>query len=70
VRNPGSPDQQNSQVTAPHHRSRPNRVLSQDATDLDQLLSDRYPDEHLADEFHQRHQDARTALRRKTHTDS
>ena len=29
VRNLGSPDQQNSQVTAPHHRLRPNRVLSQ-----------------------------------------
>ena len=27
VRNLGSPDQQNSQVTAPHHRLRPNRVL-------------------------------------------
>ena len=31
VRNLGSSDQQNSQVTAPHHRLRPNRVLSQDA---------------------------------------
>jgi Zinc-binding dehydrogenase len=29
MRNLGSPDQQNSQVTAPHHRLRPNRVLSQ-----------------------------------------
>ncbi len=29
VRNLSSPDQQNSQVTAPHHRLRPNRVLSQ-----------------------------------------
>lgn len=34
------------------------------AADLDQLLSDRYPDERLADEFHQRYHDARTALRR------
>jgi hypothetical protein len=40
------------------------------ATDLDQLLSDRYPDEHLTDEFHQRYQDARTDLRRKAHADS
>jgi len=31
VRNLSSPDQQNSQVTAPHHRLRPNRVLSQDS---------------------------------------
>jgi hypothetical protein len=29
VRNLGSPGQQNSQVTAPHHRLRPNRVLRQ-----------------------------------------
>ena len=35
------------------------------AADLDRLLSDRYPDEHLADEFHERHRDAQTALRRK-----
>ena len=27
--NLSSPDQQNSQVTAPYHRLRPNRVLSQ-----------------------------------------
>ena len=40
------------------------------AADLDQLLSDRYPDERLADEFHQRYRDARTALRHKTHADS
>jgi hypothetical protein len=40
------------------------------AADLDQLLSDRYPDERLADEFHQRYRDARTALRRKAHADS
>ncbi len=37
---------------------------------LDQLLSDRYPDERLADEFHQRYQDTQTALRRKAHADS
>ena len=40
------------------------------ATDLDQLLNDRYAHERLADEFHQRYQDARTALRRKAHADS
>ena len=40
------------------------------AADLDHLLSDRYPDEHLADDFHQRYQEARTALRRKVHTGS
>ena len=40
------------------------------AADLDQLLSDRYPDERLADEFHQRYRDARTALRHKAHADS
>ena len=40
------------------------------AADLDQLLSDRYPDEHHADDFHQRYQEARTALRRKVHTGS
>ena len=37
------------------------------AADLDQLLSDRYADERLADEFRQRYRDARTALRRKAH---
>ena len=35
--------------------------------DLDQLLSDRYPDEHHAEDFHQRYQEVRTALRRKVH---
>ena len=39
------------------------------AADLDQLLSDRYPDERLADEFHQRYRDAKTALRHKAHSD-
>jgi transcriptional regulator with XRE-family HTH domain len=40
------------------------------AADLEKLLSDRYPDEHLTDEFHQRYQDTRTVLRRKAHADS
>ena len=38
--------------------------------DLDQLLSDRYPDERLADDFHQRYVDARDALRQKAHSGS
>ena len=40
------------------------------AADLDQLLSDRYPNERLADDFHQRYRDARTALRRKANAAS
>ena len=40
------------------------------AADLDQLLSERYPDEHLTDEFHQRYRDAHMTLRRKAHADS
>jgi hypothetical protein len=40
------------------------------AADLDQLLSDRYPNEHHADDFHQRYREARMALRRKVHADS
>jgi len=39
------------------------------AADLDQFLSDRYPNERLADEFHQRYHDARIALRQKAHSD-
>ena len=38
--------------------------------DLDQLLSDLYPDERLADDFHQHYRDARLALRRKARTDT
>ena len=38
------------------------------AADLDQLLSDRYPDERLADDFHQRYYDAQIALRQKAHS--
>ncbi len=40
------------------------------AADLDQLLSDRYRDEDLADDFHQRYHDERAALRDKAHSDS
>lgn len=32
--------------------------------------ADRYADERLADQFHQRYRDARTALRHKAHADS
>ena len=38
------------------------------AADLDQLLSDRYPDERLADDFHQHYRDGRIELRRKVHS--
>ena len=40
------------------------------AADLDQLLDERYHDERLADEFHQRYFDERVALRSKAHSDS
>ena len=40
------------------------------AADLDQLLSDLYPDERLADDFHQRYVDARDALGQKAHSGS
>jgi hypothetical protein len=33
-------------------------------------LTERYPDERLADDFHQRYHDARAALRRKAHSDT
>ena len=52
-----------------YHRKTEASLLSH-AADLDQLLSDRYPDERLAEDFHQRYRDARTALRRKAHSDS
>jgi len=40
------------------------------AADLDQLLSHRYRDEHLAADFHERYLDAQDDLRRKAHSDS
>jgi hypothetical protein len=40
------------------------------AADLDQLLSQRYPDERLADEFHERYRGAQDELRQKAHSDS
>jgi transcriptional regulator with XRE-family HTH domain len=39
------------------------------AADLDQLFSDRYPGERLADDFHQRYHDGRVALRQKAHSE-
>jgi hypothetical protein len=39
------------------------------AVDLEQLLDERYPDERLAEDFHQRYRDARAALLRKVHSD-
>jgi len=40
------------------------------AADLDHLLRERYPDERLADKFHERYTDARAELRRKAHSAS
>jgi hypothetical protein len=40
------------------------------AADLDRLLSERYPGEHLADEFHEHYRDAQRALRDKAHPDA
>ena len=39
------------------------------AVDLDHLLSDRYPDERMAEEFHQRYREARAALQHKANPD-
>jgi hypothetical protein len=40
------------------------------AADLDQLLSERYPAERLAADFHERYIDARAALQRRANTGS
>jgi hypothetical protein len=53
-------------VTAFSYDRKTEASLLSHAADLDQLLSDRYSDEHHADDFHQRYQEARTALRRKS----
>ena len=37
------------------------------AADLDRILSQRYPRERLADDFHERYLGAHAALRRRTH---
>jgi hypothetical protein len=44
------------------------RQWRQPASDLDHILSERYPGERLADDFHERYLAARAALRRRTHT--
>ena len=56
-------------LTALGYERKTEASLLSHAVDLDQLLDDRYPDEHLADEFHQRYRDARTALHHRAHSD-
>ena len=55
-------------LTALGYERKTEASLLSHAADLDQLLGERYPDERLADDFHQRYRDARTALRRKAHS--
>ena len=55
-------------LTALGYERKTEASLLSHAADLDQLLGDRYPDERLAEEFHQRYRDARTALRHKAHS--
>jgi len=55
-------------VTAFSYDRKTEASLLSHAADLDQLLSDRYPDERVADDFHQRYVDARAALRQKAHS--
>jgi tetratricopeptide (TPR) repeat protein len=57
-------------LTALGYERKTEASLLSHAADLDQLLDDRYPDERLAKDFHQRFGDARAALRRKAHSDS
>jgi DNA replication protein DnaC len=38
------------------------------AVDLDRILTERYPDERLAKDFHERYVEARTNLRQRTHS--
>ena len=57
-------------LTALGYERKTEASLLSHAADLDQLLDDRYPDERLAEDFHQRYRDARAALRRKAHSDS
>ena len=38
------------------------------AADLDHILTERYPGERLADDFHERYMESRAALRRRTHS--
>jgi transcriptional regulator with XRE-family HTH domain len=57
-------------LTALGYERKTEASLLSHAVDLDQLLDDRYPDERLAKDFHQRYRDARAALRRKADSDS
>lgn len=57
-------------LTALGYERKTEASLLSHAADLDRLLDDRYPDERLAKDFHQRYRDARAALRRKAHSDS
>jgi hypothetical protein len=54
-------------VTAISYDRKTEALLLSHAADLDQMFSGRYPDERLADEFHQRYRDTRTALRRNAY---
>ena len=38
------------------------------AADLDRILTERYPGERLADDFHERYMESHAALRRRTHS--
>ena len=57
-------------LTALGYERKTEASLLSHAADLDQLLNDRYPDERLGEDFHQRYRDARAALRRKARSDS
>ena len=57
-------------LTALSYDRKTEASLLSHAADLEQLLGDRYPNERLADDFHQRYRDARATLRRKAHLDS
>jgi hypothetical protein len=57
-------------LTALGYERKTEASLLSHAADLDQLLDERYPDERLAEDFHQRYRDARAALLRKAHSDS
>jgi hypothetical protein len=49
-------------------RADPASSAQEAVVQLDQILNDRYHDEHLAADYHQRYIDARVALRDKAHS--
>ena len=55
-------------LTALSYDRKTEASLLSHAADRDQLLSDRYPDEPLTDDFRQHYLDARAALRDKAHS--